>query len=98
VTRRAAFTPRATADIETAFNWYEQQRDGLGGEFETAVRQALDLVENMPELGPIVQQDVRRVLISRFPYAVYYRVTDAAIEIRACLHQRRSPRVWRRRL
>ena len=52
--RRAAFTPRASADVEAAFDWYEGQRNGLGGEFEAAVGQALDFLARMPPCGRMI--------------------------------------------
>lgn len=90
------FTRLASADVEQAFQWYEEQRSGLGTEFEAAVDQILELVGQMPELGPITHRDLRRILLVRFPYAIYYRVTER-IEVRGCLHLRRSPNAWRRR-
>jgi toxin ParE1/3/4 len=97
LSRSLAFTPRAHADIKEAFGWYEAQRTGLGFEFEGALAAVLQLVKAMPEAGPTVHRDLRRLLLERFPYALYYRLTESTIEVRGCLHQRRSPRTWRRR-
>jgi hypothetical protein len=44
-----------------------------------------------------VHRDLSRVLLTRFPFALYYRTTDAAIEVRGCLHQRRHQLGGRRR-
>ncbi len=92
-----AFTERATRDITDAFEWYEAQRFGLGDDFVIALRKTFALLQMMPDAGPVVHRDLRRVLLRTFPYAVYYRVGSDRVEIRGCLHQRRSPRVWRRR-
>jgi plasmid stabilization system protein ParE len=51
----------------------------------------------MPEAGPIVHRDLRRLLLRSFPFAIYYRLTVERVEVRACLHQRRHPGAWRRR-
>jgi plasmid stabilization system protein ParE len=40
---------------------------------------------------------VRRALLQRFPYAVYFILDDQIIVILAILHQRRDPAVWKRR-
>ena len=91
MTRRAAFTARAIADVEGAFEWYEQQRRGLGTEFVAAVLQVIAVIERLPEVGRPVHREVRRVRVRRFPYMVYYRATGSVIEIRSCLHDRRRP-------
>ena len=97
MTHPLAFTSRAGEDVEEAYKWYESQQVGLGAEFENALASVLRLVKEMPEAGPIVHRDVRRLLLERFPYSVYYRLIDSTIEIRACLHQRQNPRTHVRR-
>lgn len=96
--RRLAFTSRASADVEEAFAWYEAHRVGLGADFQTELTRVLQLLEAMPEAGPVVHRDLRRLLVKRFPFALYYRLTETAIEIRGCLHQRRDPRTLVRRV
>jgi plasmid stabilization system protein ParE len=97
VTRSLAFTSRAADDVEEAYKWYESQEVGLGAEFESSLAAVLRLVREMPEAGPIVHRGVRRLLLERFPYSLYYRLTDSTIEVRACLHQRRNPKTQLRR-
>lgn len=95
--REIRFTALAARDVTSAGDWYEAQRSGLGAEFEQIVGASLALIRQVPEAGPVVLKDVRRLLLPRFPYALYYRLTDQVIEIRACLHSRRDPKRWRRR-
>ena len=97
MSRQITFTPSAAADIAAAFFWYERQKNGLGSEFEATLLAVLDRVAEHPEGAPVIDQNLRRVLVPTFPYAVYYRFTDSAIDVRGCLHHRRNPRAWRRR-
>jgi len=94
VSPRLAFTPQASADIEDAHGWYDAQRAGLGSEFERELEVVIRFLEKMPEAGPVVHRTLRRLLVKRYPYAVYYRVTEATIEVRGCLHLRRHQRAW----
>ena len=96
-TRDVRFTPLTALDVEDAVRWYEEQRPGLGGEFEAALNSTLALLRQAPEAGPPVHREVRRLLMPRFPYAVYYLLLDDAIEVRGCLHQHRDPATWRGR-
>ena len=95
--RDIRFTPLAARDVAGAVRWYNAQRSGLGGEFERAVDASLELVTRIPEAAPVVIRDLRRLLLARFPYALYYRLTEQTIEVRACLHTRRDPKRWRSR-
>lgn len=92
------FTPLASVDIEDAHSWYESQRLGLGANFRDALEGVLKLLIQFPDAGPLAHRELRRVLVPRFPYAVYYRVVRQGIEVRGCLHQHRDPRAWRRRV
>jgi plasmid stabilization system protein ParE len=64
---RVRFRPEAAADLTEAYRWYERQRRGLGGEFETAVEQTLAVLKRAPVAFPILHREVRRVLLGRFP-------------------------------
>ncbi len=88
------FRPAAAADLEDAYRWYEAQQTGLGEEFLSAVRIAMELVESHPEQFPVVHRQTRRVLLRRFPYGLYYRIFDDQIIVVACMHARRDPRRW----
>ena len=91
-------TPEAVADISGARVWYQRQRSGLGRELTAAVNQALAAVEERPLSFPSVEGEIRRALVRRFPYAIYYHVHDKNIIVLACVHSARDPDVWQRRV
>jgi hypothetical protein len=99
VTWEVRFTALADGDVSEAYAWYEAARDGLGDDFLADLGRALDFVRTHPEGCPIAHRDLRRALLHRFPYSLHYCAISAIqiIEVRACLHQRRHPRTWRRR-
>jgi len=97
VTRRLVVRPEASAHIAEAFSWYQAQRDDLGWELKAELDAAFRLVQQAPEAGPVAYRGLRRMLLNRFPYAVYYTLTPELIEIRALIHDRRHPRHWRSR-
>jgi plasmid stabilization system protein ParE len=51
----------------------------------------------MPDAFPVVHLSLRRVLLKRFPYALYYLLEDGAVVIVAVVHGRRHPAVWQSR-
>lgn len=95
--RGASFRAEAFVDVAEAFSWYQAQRPGLGDEFEAELGRTLDLLVTMPEAAPAVHRQVRRALIHRFPYALYFTLAAEGIEVLAVLHTRRDPTTWRRR-
>lgn len=97
MSRRLVYRSEAFADVAEAFSWYQAQRADLGREFDAALHSTVTLLRQAPELGPVVHRGLRRILLSRFPYAIYYSLTEDLLEIRAVLHTRRNPKRWRSR-
>ena len=93
----AIFRPAAAADVEDAWRWYEARRDGLGEEFLGVVEATLAQIEGHPESAPVVYRDIRRQLLRRFPYGLFYRLLEGQVVIVACFHAKRDPRIWRTR-
>ena len=87
---RTVIEPQASSDIMEAAEWYETQLTGLGVEFVLEVNRAIDKVQENPRLYYQVYRGVRRVLSRRFPYAIYYLLSETEIRILAVLHQSRS--------
>jgi len=94
---RLELRPEASADVAEAFSWYEQQRAGLGGELEAELTRTFGYLTDMPLASRLVHRTLRRALVRRFPFSVYYSVTGDLIEVRAVLHYRRHPSTWLRR-
>ena len=90
--------PIALDELERAWIWYEEQRPGLGDEFQSCVDAALMAAARDPLAYPQVEGDLRRVLVRRFPYAMLYLVEPDRIEVLAVFHGARDPREWRRRV
>ena len=97
MTPRLSFRSEAEADIEGAANWYESQQRGLGTEFTRAVRALLATIEREPLRYPVARDSVRRALLRRFPYAVYFAPEPEVTVVIACLHVRRDPETWHSR-
>jgi plasmid stabilization system protein ParE len=94
---RALLRPEARVDLEQAAYWYEDQRQGLGDRFTFEVLGLLQQIGGSPLLFPEVFPPVRRGLLQRFPYAIYFVIEEPAVVILAIVHQRRDPAVWKRR-
>jgi plasmid stabilization system protein ParE len=89
--------PKARADFDEAFDWYESQRAGLGVEFSNRVQTVIDSIAVMPELPAPVYRDVRRAMVRPFPYSVIYRIRGMRIIVLAVFHNKRDPNVWKSR-
>ena len=97
MTRQFILRARAEHDIRSAFEWYESQRAGLGAEFLAALRERLEAVHSQPEANPVLYRGIRRAVLSRFPYLIFYIARPERVAVLAVLHHARNPAVWPRR-
>jgi len=92
------FDVAADADISDAYTWHQKQKPGLGEEFIAALGHAVDLVCENPLAYPVIDQLAHRCVLRRFPYCLYFVIQGDVIRVVACMHGKRDPIVWRRRL
>jgi plasmid stabilization system protein ParE len=90
--------PDAKYEFDSAFDWYEKQRPGLGYDFAACVEEVFSHIAKTPELYAKVFGNVRRAAVRRFPYSVYYTLEAAQIVVIAVFHGSRNPSVWQSRL
>jgi len=86
--------PEAEADTREACRWYEEQREGLGADFLLCVEACIESIQERPEFCRRIHKDVRRALVRRFPYGVFYTISDRIVAVLAVLHCRRNPKQW----
>jgi plasmid stabilization system protein ParE len=81
----------AELDIAEAQVWYASQQSELGGEFRTEIFRALDRLAETPLIYQKVHGDVRRAIVRRFPYLIWYRVIGETVNVLACSYAGRGP-------
>jgi plasmid stabilization system protein ParE len=89
--------PEALAEVREACRWYDERVPGLGTEFARAVDAAISAAARNPDGYPVVEGEMRRVLLRRFPYSIVYGIDAPKLIVIACFHHRRDPKVLARR-
>lgn len=84
-------------DVEAVFDWYENEQPGLGHEFLDELRGTYGRIAEGPLKYVELRSGIRRALLRRFPYAVYFAVEATVVVVLAVLHAHRDPAEWQRR-
>ena len=92
------FAPEVEQDVEEAYQWYEDRRIGLGEEFLSCVEAGIQYICRLPELHAKVTGDCRRVLLRRFPYAIFYEYRKNTVTVYSVFHTSQHPEKWKSRL
>ena len=78
-------------DIAEAQVWYETQQTGRGAAFHSEISQVIDRLAASPLIYQVVHRDIRRAIVRRFPYLVWYRVAAETVVVLACTYAGRDP-------
>jgi hypothetical protein len=65
-----SFRPDTEAELADAAEYYEARRLGRGSAFAAEVAWSVALIRQYPDAGSLVSLSCRRMLVSRFPYAI----------------------------
>jgi hypothetical protein len=71
--------PEAELDLQDAYSYVEQCKNGLGASFMDCVQSALAKISLNYQHYPIVYNSIRCVLVRRFPFAVFFKEVDDVI-------------------
>lgn len=85
---------QAADDLARAASWYDAQRRGLGEAFLLAARSRMVQLPRHPHGAAVVEGSVRRVLVDRFPYCIFYLVEVDRLVVLAVLPAARDPELW----
>ena len=91
MSRVVVFRRLAKRELDDAILWYEDRRKGLGYDFSVAVQKHIARISISPEQFPRVRGDVRKAVLRRFPYSIYFITDKQRIVVLAIFHVRRDP-------
>lgn len=97
MTAPLVFRPEAEADVAEAYSWYHDRGHGLAEEFLQSLENCLTSIQRRPEGCAVVHKTVRRALLRKFPYGVFYVHDGRTITVVACFHASRDPKSWQAR-
>ena len=90
--------PEAKRDVKKAYEWYEEQKSGLGDRFLERVEECLSAIARNPKAFQLIARDARRAIVKQFPYVIFYGIEVKAIYVYSVFHTSRHPQKWMDRL
>lgn len=89
--------PAAITDVKAAVEYYAAADPPIADEFIGHLDRLFARLQSFPASAPSVDgyEPVRRALVHRFPFAVFYLASDDSIEVLRVVHTARAPHAWR---
>ena len=91
------FTAAAEVDVDGVLSWYRERGHDLADQFLLALDRCIDSIRENSQAFTVVHRNIRRALLRRFPYCVFYINNAEEVVVLACLHGHRDPKVWQGR-
>lgn len=91
------FHPEAERELREAVEYYEDIEPGLGYDLSVEVYFAVQRAVTYPQAWSVLDGDIRRVLVRRFPYGVLYSEQEGSLLIIAVMNLHREPGYWKGR-
>lgn len=92
------FHPAAESEFNAAIDYYEDIEKGLGYDFALEVSSALERIIAFPKAWLVIEGEIRRSLVRRFPYGILYAEEKDKIHVVAVMHLHRDPEYWKYRI
>jgi toxin ParE1/3/4 len=89
---------RAERELTDATAFITAARRESGDEFAEHVRFTLDSISKQPRVHEVIQDKVRKAVIRKFSYCIYYREEADCVRVIAVHHTSRDPRNWQSRI
>lgn len=89
---RVEYHPAIEEELREIVEYYNGCSAGLGDDFISDFERQILRVLSMPMHWRVVESDIRRSLMMRFPYSIYFRMIDEnLLRVLVVKHQRRHP-------
>lgn len=92
------FHDEAREELYRAIDYYKEINQDLGVSFLREIEFALENITLYPHAWTVLDGDIRRSLLKRFPYSLLYSAKEDRIFIVAVMNLRRRPNYWKNRL
>lgn len=95
--KRLIILPYAEIDIKETLTYYKERTEGLEKEFVNIIDSSFQYIQNNPEAFPIVKYDIRKYVVTKFEFCIYFIDREEALYIIAIFHDKRNPKDWLKR-
>lgn len=100
--RKKLFEIVLSDDAETDFNnswqYYFDENPKIADSFFKNINQSLAVIKRNPYSFPIVYRNVRKYVVNKFPFVIYYITEDSSVIVVAMFHTSRNPEIWNKRV
>jgi len=89
---------QAEEDFENAYQYYNQESKKAAERFYNEVNASFEKIAENPELYSKTDYDLRKYVLQKFPFVIYYKCKENTVQIVSVFHTSRNPEIWKSRM
>jgi plasmid stabilization system protein ParE len=94
---KVIYHPDAEAELLEAVPFYSSREDGGEDPFLAVINHHICEIATAPERFPKVGRDVRRCVVRKYPFIIFFKDRPDHVRVLAIAHTSRRPEYWRPR-
>ncbi|MDF1546171.1 MAG: type II toxin-antitoxin system RelE/ParE family toxin [Bacteroidales bacterium] len=87
----------AEKDFDISYQYYNTENENVADNFYKHINQSFIQIQKFPATNPKVHEDVRKFVVKKFPFVIYYLLKEPIIRVIAIFHTSRNPEIWQER-
>ena len=95
---RVIYQPDAEAELLEAVLFYGSREEGVEDPFLATINFHVREIASAPQRFPRVGRDIRRCVVRKYPFIIFFKDHPDHVRILAIAHTSRRPYYWRRRI
>jgi toxin ParE1/3/4 len=90
---KAIFSSAANRDVRRILEYYSREASAeVALDFQSKLKAVTDRIKHWPQAFPLIDKEVRRAILSKFPFQVVYRIESSdRVRILAVRHHKQNP-------
>ncbi len=89
----------AEIDFDKSYQYYySKESPKVANSFYKQINLSLEILKQHPASFPLAYKNVRKYVVKKFPFVIYYQLVGSAIRVIAIFHTSRNPEIWNDRI
>ena len=88
----------AEVDFDKSYKFYSEDSPKVADTFFKQINLGFDIIKQNPKSFLLAHKDIRKYVVKKFPFVIYYRIVHTVIQVIAIFHTSRNPEIWNERI
>ena len=94
---RVIYHQHAEVEVVDAAHFFSSKVPGLGADCLAEIDRAVQSIQTDPTRFEVIEDDIRRCPVKRFPYSIFFRAAVDTVRILVVQHYSRDSEYWKSR-